>query len=49
MGSSVTHAHWGAGVVQRYEGDRMVVLFDSVGYKTLSVELVDQRNLLSSA
>jgi hypothetical protein len=36
-------------VVQRYDGGRMVVLFDSVGYKTLSVELVAQRNLLSSA
>lgn len=49
VGSSVTHADWGGGVVQRYDGDRMVVLFDSVGYKTLSVELVAQRNLLSSA
>jgi ATP-dependent DNA helicase RecQ len=49
VGSSVTHADWGDGVVQRYDGDHMVVLFDSVGYKTLSVELVHQRNLLSSA
>jgi ATP-dependent DNA helicase RecQ len=49
VGSSVTHADWGDGVVQRYDGDHMVVLFDSVGYKTLSVELVAQRNLLSSA
>ena len=30
----------------RYEGDRIVVLFDEVGYKTLSLEAVQQRNLL---
>ena len=34
------------GVVQRYEGDKIVVLFDEVGYKTLAVELVERGRLL---
>lgn len=49
LGARVAHDEWGEGVVQRYDGDLMVVLFDSVGYKTLSVELVAKRDLLSSA
>jgi ATP-dependent DNA helicase RecQ len=46
VGSEVLHGAWGQGVVQRYDGDVMVVLFDSVGYKTLSVKLVTERRLL---
>ena len=46
VGSAVQHEDWGAGVVQRYQGDAVVVLFDSVGYKTLSLELVSERGLL---
>jgi ATP-dependent DNA helicase RecQ len=45
----VRHGEWGRGVVQRYEGDQMVVLFDEVGYKTLGVDLVEERGLLESA
>ncbi len=29
VGSGVSHGEWGRGVVQRYEGDHMVVLFDA--------------------
>jgi ATP-dependent DNA helicase RecQ len=46
LGAAVEHAEWGRGVVQRYEGDQMVVLFDDVGYKTLGVVLVQERGLL---
>ncbi len=49
VGSRVDHEQWGQGVVQRYDGDQIVLLFDSVGYRTLSVELVAQRDLLSRA
>jgi len=49
VGSSVVHAEWGEGAVQRYDGDRVVVLFESVGYRTLSVELVTERGLLDAA
>jgi ATP-dependent DNA helicase RecQ len=48
VGSLVAHREWGKGLVQRYDGDEMYVLFDSVGYKTLSVELVEERGLLTS-
>jgi ATP-dependent DNA helicase RecQ len=49
VGTRVVHDDWDEGVVQRYAGDQMVVLFDSVGYKTLSVELVAERGLLKPA
>src|SRR3989440_462516 len=44
--STVRHATWGEGLVLRYEEDRMVVLFDEVGYKTLSVDVVRREGLL---
>jgi ATP-dependent DNA helicase RecQ len=45
--STVRHATWGQGMVLRYEADRMVVLFDDVGYKTLSLAVVQREGLLS--
>ncbi len=47
--STVRHATWGQGMVLRYEEDKMVVLFDDVGYKTLSVEVVQRQGLLAPA
>jgi ATP-dependent DNA helicase RecQ len=47
-GSRVAHAEWGEGVVQRYESGAVVVLFDSVGYKKLGLEMVKERGLLCS-
>jgi ATP-dependent DNA helicase RecQ len=47
--SRVSHASWGEGVVMRYEGDRIVVLFEDVGYRTLSLATVRERNLLQPA
>jgi ATP-dependent DNA helicase RecQ len=49
VGARVRHADWGEGVVQRYDGDRVVILFEAVGYRTLSVELVTERGLLDTA
>ena len=46
VGSTVSHAEWGDGAVQRYDGDQVVVLFETVGYRTLGVELVLERDLL---
>ncbi|HEY7074372.1 MAG TPA: ATP-dependent DNA helicase RecQ [Solirubrobacteraceae bacterium] len=40
LGARVAHGDWGEGVVQRYDGEAMTVLFDEVGYKTLAVALV---------
>jgi ATP-dependent DNA helicase RecQ len=42
----VRHRSWGPGRVLRYDGDRMVVLFDRAGYRTLSVATVLERKLL---
>jgi len=47
VGATVTHSDWGPGEVQRYDGDRVVVLFESVGYRTLDLELVKVKGLLS--
>jgi ATP-dependent DNA helicase RecQ len=42
----VRHPEWGSGMVMAYEEDRMTVLFDEVGYKTLSVPVVRENALL---
>ncbi|GAA4927772.1 RecQ family ATP-dependent DNA helicase [Actinoplanes utahensis] len=47
--SQVRHGEWGTGMVMNYEEERMTVLFDSVGYKTLSVPVVVEQNLLVPA
>ncbi len=46
VNTRVAHAEWGHGQVLRYEADKVVVLFDTVGYKTLSVPAVVERGLL---
>jgi ATP-dependent DNA helicase RecQ len=45
----VAHEQWGEGVVQRYDDDAVVVLFDAVGYKTLALAVVRERGLLREA
>ncbi|MCO1577553.1 RecQ family ATP-dependent DNA helicase [Crossiella sp. SN42] len=47
--SAVRHREWGHGVVVSAEGDRLTVLFDEQGYRTLSLAAVRERNLLSAA
>jgi ATP-dependent DNA helicase RecQ len=47
VGVRVAHGQWGEGVVQRYDDDSMVVLFDEAGYKTLALEVVRERPLLT--
>ena len=42
----VEHSEWGNGVVMRVEDDRLVVLFDEVGYKTLGIAAVTEHDLL---
>jgi ATP-dependent DNA helicase RecQ len=46
-GSRVEHRDLGPGVVMRLESDRLTILFDRNGYKTLSLETVTSRNLLT--
>jgi ATP-dependent DNA helicase RecQ len=42
INSCVIHSKFGKGRVTRYEGDKIVILFDRVGYKTLAIELVQK-------
>jgi ATP-dependent DNA helicase RecQ len=44
--STVRHAEWGVGLVLAYESEKMTVLFEDVGYKTLSVPVVRDQKLL---
>jgi ATP-dependent DNA helicase RecQ len=46
-GTRVRHGEWGEGTVIRLEAGTMAVMFDAVGYKTLSVALVEDRDLLT--
>jgi ATP-dependent DNA helicase RecQ len=48
-GIAVRHATWGLGEVQRVEDGHLVVLFDQVGYKTLALDVVRDRQLLEPA
>ena len=48
VGARVAHGQWGEGVVQRYDDDSMVVLFDDAGYKTLALDVVRERRDLSA-
>lgn len=47
--SRVTHSVWGDGDVLRYEDRSMMVLFDSVGYRSLDVDTVVAGGLLRAA
>ncbi|MGY2083395.1 RecQ family ATP-dependent DNA helicase [Blastococcus sp. SYSU DS0539] len=44
--TAVEHSEWGAGIVMRVEDDRITVLFDDVGYKTLALAAVQEHDLL---
>jgi ATP-dependent DNA helicase RecQ len=49
LDSRVLHPKWGEGTVTRYEPDRIVVVFDDAGYRTLSLEVVAEQDLLRPA
>jgi ATP-dependent DNA helicase RecQ len=46
-GTRVRHTEWGGGVVMSTEEDRLTVLFDDTGYKTLSLAAVTEHDLLA--
>ena len=45
----VVHKAWGPGLLVRADGDTITVLFDEVGYKTLSLRLLLEQDLLTAA
>ncbi|MBF6168001.1 ATP-dependent DNA helicase RecQ [Streptomyces gardneri] len=49
LDSRVRHEQWGCGVVLSAEQDRITVLFDDFGYRTLSLPEVRKRGLLVRA
>ena len=46
---AVRHRDWGRGVVVASEPTQVTVLFDEVGYKTLSIAAITRNNLLESS
>jgi len=46
VSARVVSERWGAGTVQRYDGDQVTVLFDEHGYRDLLVPVVVERGLL---
>jgi ATP-dependent DNA helicase RecQ len=46
VGVRVESRRWGAGTIQRYDGDQMTVLFDEHGYRDLLVSIVVEKGLL---
>jgi ATP-dependent DNA helicase RecQ len=46
VGERVVHDEWGAGTVGQVDDDQVTVVFDTVGYKTLGLALVQDRGLL---
>ncbi|WP_203231217.1 RecQ family ATP-dependent DNA helicase [Nocardioides caldifontis] len=47
--SHVHHEEFGPGIVTDLEEDRLTVLFEDVGYRTLSLRLVEEQRLLAPA
>jgi ATP-dependent DNA helicase RecQ len=48
--STVRHTTWGDGTVMHYEhGNRITILFEEAGYRTLDLDLVAENNLLEAA
>ncbi len=49
VNTRVVHRAWGPGVVMRPEGDRITVLFEQQGYKTLALAAIEDHDLLERA
>ncbi|MBB5750407.1 ATP-dependent DNA helicase RecQ [Micrococcus sp. TA1] len=47
--SAVTHREWGPGIVMSVDEDRLTVLFEEQGYRTLSRDAVEEQDLLHPA
>jgi ATP-dependent DNA helicase RecQ len=48
-GSVVLHRSWGRGTVMQADAGQLTVLFDSVGYRNLSTDVVEEEGLLVPA
>jgi ATP-dependent DNA helicase RecQ len=48
VGARVSHAQFGGGTVMSVESDRLTVLFDEFGYRTLATEVIESERLFAS-
>ncbi len=46
LNEPVIHEQWGSGIVMSSEQDRLTVLFEEEGYKTLSKDVIDETGVL---
>jgi ATP-dependent DNA helicase RecQ len=46
VNTRVKHKQLGSGIVERYDGDRIIILFDESGRTALSLAFVQEKNLL---
>ena len=49
LNAKVTHKKFGAGVIMRYEAEKVVILFDTEGYKSLVTKVLVENELLAPA
>ena len=49
VGERVQHPEWGTGTVGQIQDEQVTVVFDTVGYKTLGLAIVEERGLLTPA
>lgn len=49
IGDRVVHETLGEGIVHRINGHTLTVLFETAGYKTLSIEVIQEQGLLKQA
>ena len=49
VGERVQHPEWGTGTVGQIQDEQVTVVFDTVGYKTLGLAIVEERGLLIPA
>ncbi len=47
--SQVTHKQWGRGMVKKYDGGKVTILFEKIGEKTLAVNFIQEHQLLEAA
>ena len=45
--TEVVHKQWGPGVVMRADHDRITVLFEDYGYRTLAMDVIEETGVLT--
>jgi ATP-dependent DNA helicase RecQ len=48
-GDPVVHEQWGVGIVERVDADTLTVMFETVGHRSLALDVVQENDLLRAA